>query len=418
MTIDELIKLMQKEKESSEVLVEKEQDGRWKISTVSTAAVADREDETFSTEAMDYEIKLAKELGDYPEYRMFHKKYLPIGKVEKMYRVGIFMVDEGHSYTDEFSNQVCEKMLSNNDGKWKVSRGFYLLEASGGCPRCGEQLVVTKEHLVAGFRCPSCDTVHLSYKGTLKDVRFNKTKTFDVTVTDIPAVPYTGARASKDISQEVIMNKEEIKKKLLAAGIAEKEIDEKLGNVSDEMLKEFDDIPDAKLLKEITKLSKVVEETEPAAVGDQTFVLDESVLETFAGIVRKEIRMGVAEALDGLEIDTGTDELEIQMKEFPEFVALNDKVDKVFDLLSKLVAGDQERLKEILDETPRNGKLRVLRFKQDGPDPEDEEDEEENPPKESFKKKKVKKEIDEDAGVIVGGDGEPAASMTDFITRA
>lgn len=410
------------EKEISDVFVEKEEDGSWRITTVSSAAVADREGEIFETDSMDYEIQLAKETKEYPEYRLFHKKYLPIGKVEKMYRVGIFIVDEGHSYTDDFSTEVCEKMLANNDGKWKVSRGFYLFEASGGCPNCGEQLVVTKEHMLAGFRCPVCRQVHLNYRGTLKDLRFKKTKTFDVTITDIPAVPYTGVRASKNSIPEVTMSKEEIRKKLLAAGISKEEVEAKLGNVSDEMLKELDEIPDAKLLKEVEKLSKKVsksvskeDEDLEASEGDQTFVLDESVLKAFTGIVRKEVREEVENALDGLTIDTGEDELEIQMKEFPEFVELSQKLNEVHSMLSTLLSGDEQRLKELLQDVPRNGKLRILRFKStDMEDEEEDEDEEEEPKK--LPTKKVKKEMVEE-GVIRGADGEIAESMTEFITK-
>ena len=171
------------------------ENGRYRIETVSTAALKDREGETFGTDAMDYDIAQAEVTGKYPEFRVFHKSFLAIGKVEKMRRVGIFAIDEGTSYDDPFSLEVCEKMLAENDGTWKVSRGFKVLEASGLCPECGEGLVIRVKHMVAGFRCPCCKSVHLGYKRVLKDIRFRRTRTFDVTVTDVPAVPWTSAAA-------------------------------------------------------------------------------------------------------------------------------------------------------------------------------------------------------------------------------
>ncbi len=135
--------LKQLEQDKSIALVEKQDDGRYKIITVSTAALPDKEDEVFSIKAIDYDIALAESTGSFPEYMMFHRSGLAFGKVTAMSRVGIFAVDVGYSYTDPFSISVCEKMLSENaDGKWKVSRGFVVLEVLGGCPACSEELVI------------------------------------------------------------------------------------------------------------------------------------------------------------------------------------------------------------------------------------------------------------------------------------
>lgn len=379
--------------------VEKQDDGRWRIVAISTAAVKDREGETFTTQAMDYDSNLAATTGDYPEFRVFHKKMLGIGRVEKMSRVGIFAVDEGYSYDDSFSQEVCEKMLAENtDGKWKISRGFYVLEANGVCPVCGDNLVVRTKHMVAGFRCPTCKTVHIN-KGMLKEMHFRKTRTFDVTVTDIPAVPYTGVAAFRNgyQSEDFVMKKEDLKKKLLAAGISESAVDARLETLTDAQLKEFDDIPEAEILKEF--------DDEPAS-DEQIFVLDETVLKQFADIVDKKVK----EALDGMTFEVP--DMEIDLKELPQIDALKVEITELKELVGKLLDKDEQRLKELLDETPRAGKLRIRRFKA-ATKPAEDEDDEEDMDEEDDEEEAEKKHIL--SGVIYGADGEQAASMTEFL---
>src|SRR3990167_7020445 len=144
------------------VYVLKGDDDAYDIISISTVAREDKEGETFTIEAMDFDAKLAAKSKDYPEYRMFHKKSLGIGKIHKMYRIGDYAIEEGKSYTDPFSLAVCEKMLINNDGKWKNSRGELL------------------------------------------NTRFTKTKTFDITITDRPAVPWTATIAyNKDTRSSI-----------------------------------------------------------------------------------------------------------------------------------------------------------------------------------------------------------------------
>lgn len=179
------------------VIIEKTKSGLYEINTISTAALEDREGETFTTEAMDYDIAMAEKYGDYPEIRVFHSKYLGIGKIHKMERIGIFAHDSGLSYDDPFSLAICEKMLANNDGRWRVSRGFRVYELRGGCPACYSTLSISTKHLLGGFRCPSCKTLHLRFKGALNSVQFTKARTFDITVTDVPSVPYTSAQARR-----------------------------------------------------------------------------------------------------------------------------------------------------------------------------------------------------------------------------
>ena len=376
------------EKEYSDIFLEKEDDGRYKLIAVSTAALEDREGETFTTEAMDHDIQVAKETGEYPEFRVFHKKGLGIGKVTKMSRVGIFAVDEGYSYTDPFSLNVCEKMLANNrDGKWKVSRGFKLLEAAGNCPDCGSELMVRLKHMVVGFRCPRCKSVHLSGKGSLNNLRFLKTKTFDLTVTDIPAVPWTGVAAFpySHLVQEVAMTKEELKKRLLKAGLDETVVDSRLESMSADSLKEFEVIPDAVLLKEFESDSDMEEDV---------FTLDPETLKEFSDIVDDKISVRMKELLDGMEIEVEDSSV---LKEF------NDRLESLENTLKEikelLESGKSSALKE-KNEGFKPRKFRVLLNKQAAEEEEDEEDmdEEEDPEEDPSSKKKLppwlKKELE------------------------
>jgi hypothetical protein len=397
------------DKEIHEVFVTKEDD-RYKIIGVSTAAVRDREGETFSTQAMDYDIARAVELDDYPEFRMFHKPYLAVGKVTKMSRVGIFAVDEGYAYDDPFSKEVCEKILKDNDGRWRMSRGFYVVEATGGCPRCGEGLVVETKHMIAGFSCPYCSTIHLGYKGTLKDIEFRKTRTFDVTITDIPCVPMTGVSAFKDSEEVRLMNKKELRETLLDAGLTPDVVDERLKDVDEERLKELGSLPQAKLLKELN-----IEEQDSES-NEELFVLDPEVLKDFASVVKEVIEPlvseAVAEALDDLEIDLG----DIEIKEFEGFEELKEKVEELTETVNVLVQSDEERLKEMLEDAPRSSKLRILRSKGGGKKKYPKEDEEED--EEDEEDMVEEKEVDVSEGIVFGSDGAIASSMTEFVQLA
>jgi len=380
-------------------VVERKDDGRYRIVTISTAALEDKEGETFSIEAIDYDIAQAEKLGDYPEYRVFHKPGLAIGMVEKMRRVGIFAVDEGTSYDDPFSIDVCEKMLKDNkDGIWKVSRGFRVYEASGFCPSCGNGLVFNLKHMIAGFRCPSCREVYLGYKRTLKDVRFRKARTFDVTVTDVPAVPWTSAaafRISEDMEDS--MTKKQLREKLLAAGIDEGAVDERLKTLDEKQLKEFDSIPDAVLLKEL--------DLENADDDELSIVLDDETLKAFAEIVKEQL----AEALEGLTIEVP--DMEMELKELPAIDDLVKEVGELKELIAQLLEKDDVRMKSMLNDMPRAGRLRIKRYKAEPveDDDEDEEDEEGNVP---FKKKKA---LGGDR--IETGTGEVFGSMTEAVMQ-
>lgn len=400
-----------KDKEIHEIIVEKEDDG-YKIIGVSTAAIKDREDEIFTTDAMDFDMASAKETGIYPEFRMWHKPYLAVGKVTKMSRVGIFAIDEGYAYDDPFSKEVCEKILSDNDGHWRMSRGFYVLEASGGCPSCGEGLLIETKHMIAGFSCPTCKSIHSRYKGTLDDVKFRKTKTYDVTITDIPCVPMTGVSAFRVDNTEAIMTKKELRKKLLDAGLSPEKVDERLKEVDAKQLKALDTLPQADVLKELELEEEVSDDDD----DEQLFVLDPEVLKDFSGIVKEQIieslepiiEKVVKEAIDGLEIDLG----DVQVEGIEGMSELTETVTVLKEAVDTLVQSDEDRLAEMLKNTPRGGKLRILRSKEGkkkkGED-EDEEDEDEEDEEEFLEEKDIRE------GVIVGSDGRVAASMTEFI---
>lgn len=387
--------------------IEKKEDGRYHIMTISTAAMKDYEGETFDIGCMDYDIQQAEKLDDYPEFRVLHKPYLGIGKVEKMRRVGIFAVDEGTSYDDSFSIEACEKMLADNEeGKWKVSRGFRVYEASGSCPNCGEGLVFNLKHMIAGFRCPSCREVYLGYKRVLKDVHFRKARTFDVTVTDIPAVPWTSAAAFRfPISEEKessFMTKDQLKEKLLDAGISEDAIDARLKNLDEKRLKEFDDIPDAVLLKEFEKKK---DKKKDSASDETVFVLDPDVLKEFSDIVEKALK----EALEGLTIEVP--DMEMELKELPAVDQLTQEIVELKGVIAKLLEEDEKRLKELLKDAPRAARLRIKRYKEEEDEEEEEEDEEEEGKRPPFLKKK--KQMSGDA--ITLGDGTVVSSMTEAV---
>lgn len=339
-------------------IIEKNDHGTYNIMTVSTAALPDREEETFTTKAMDYDIMEAERTGEFPEYRVFHSKHLGIGKVTKMRRVGIFAVDEGESYDDPFSLAVCEKMLADNDGRWRVSRGFRVYELEGGCPMCNSALSISTKHMLAGYRCPGCDQVYLRFKGVLSGIQFKKARTFDITITDVPAVPYTGAFAWKNGDEnrlgDIFMNKKELKQRLLKAGIDEEMVDARLKELTEEQLAEFDDIPDATLLKEFSNEDDAPagDDTPADTSGDDMEVGYDQLLTAI-----KEI---VEEVIDGLHVEV--DDLDIELKEFDGIAALEERMKSIEDKLDQMLVDEEARMKELLNGSSRNTK-RIIRMK-------------------------------------------------------
>lgn len=150
------------------------------------------------------------------------------------------------------------------------------------------------------------------------------------------------------------------------------------------------------------------EEKEFEAVeASETFVLDASVLKEFAKIV--EARLDAK--LDGLEIDMEG----VTEKESPVMVELKDAVDsltkKVEALTDLLGKTDKERLKEMLSDAPRSGKLRVMRFKSQREEDLDDELEEKEDDEEMMGNHRSG-----DGVVIRGADGKTVGSMTEFLT--
>lgn len=416
----------EKKEDNSLVVVEKEGD-RYRIVTVSTVALPDREGETFTTQAMDFDIALAKETKQYPEYRLFHNKNLPFGKVTDMSRVGMFAIEEGYSYEDEFSKAVVKNMLLENDGTWRVSRGFNPFEVSGACPECGERLVVRKEHITYGYRCPECDSVFLDYKGILKDIRFKQARTFDITVTDIPCVPLTGAAAFPIYDlEENLMDKKELRKKLLEANLPEDVVDAKLKTLDDERLKELPeefDLPVALKELELDDEFEIVEDEEedPSEGKELKDGFTKSQLSQLRTIV-KEVTIEVLEQaqLDIPEVSLDGTEIEIkELKEVSElkesFENMAETVGEIAEAVNTLLTEDEERLKELMTEMPKGARRRLVTAKVVRRKSGDlEEDKEDEPVGDNWF---AHKELDNT--VILDEEGKKVeGSMTDFITAA
>lgn len=422
-----IIELLTDKSLESIAMVAKEGD-KYNITVVSTAAIPDRENETFTIPAIDYDIAEAYRLDDFPEFRVFHKDILGIGTVTKMRRVGIFAIDEGESYTDKFSLAVCKELSDNNDGKWRASRGFKAIEVEMSCPRCDNALVIHKEHMYFGFRCPACEQVHLSYKG-MPDVRYVKARTFDVTVTDVPAVPMTSASAVSliNISEEYkdMDKKQALKDRLLKAGIPEDAIDSRLNQLSDEQLKEMpDDVPEAVLKENLGFEDAASNEVHPV-------YLDELV---------EAVAIRVKEELANAELEISDMNLEVELPEFKEadnsvvldlLQQLKEQLDAMQEVIDEMALSDEERLKEL--NTPNARKRLAIVHKGGGKkgyglkkkakttDMEDDEDDEDMVEK-SANGTRITKEMarqlgqspKNDAG-IKDGQGNSYSSMTELV---
>lgn len=396
-----------------DVAVISKEDDTYVIETISTAALPDREDETFSIEAMDYDIRVAKETGEYPQYRVFHSPLAYFGIVKEMKRIGIFAYERGESYDDPFSIAVCEKMLANNtDGKWRVSRGFRVEEVTGLCPECRSTISVRRKHMIAGFRCPTCRSVHLNYRGILGDVQFKQARTFDITVTDVPSNPYTSASAFRlsEFSEDNNMDKKALKERLLAAGLPEDTVEERLESISDERLKELgDDIPDAVLLKEF-------QDDEPMPDADHDD--DDVVMDwrTMRNDLTTSMTAAFKDLLNGFEFEVGDLDMEVVVKELPEIVELKEHMAEIEAKLDELLLSDEERLKELMDGAPRqaHNRLRIQRYKEGAGTPAAEDDEEEDEEDVVAKLQKELANMGSDA-VIQDADGNVYGSMTEFV---
>lgn len=420
------------------VAKEQNDDGSYNIHSISTVARADKEGETFTTKAMDFDIALAYRLGRFPEYRMFHKKSLGIGKVHKMYRVGDYAFEEGKSYTDPFSLAVCKDLLATNIGVWKNSRGFYVLEAFGGCPHCKSKLKVSYKHMIAGFYCPVCKSLATDYRGELLDTHFLKTMTFDITITDRPAVPWTGTIAFKN--GENAMTKAQLRRKLKEAGIAEDVIEERLKLISGDVLKELgNDLPLATVLKEADledlveedeEVEEEVEEEQPKKkrsakpATEEVLEMDDSIVEEIATQVTEKVK----ELLDGAVFEAeGLEGLATRTKEHESILdrldALEDMLVAMKEAIDGLTEEDDRRIARKLKEAPRNGRLRIIRRAKEemmDEEEEDSEDDEEMPMKKSKQQRRPAfpnfgNHVTKQPVAVVDGFGNKYSSLTDMV---
>jgi len=171
-----------------------DEDGTWQDRwiAVSTKEMWDADGEMFTKEAMDYDSSKAEETGEYPEFRLYHVRGFKLGKCDSMSRVGEYAVDQGYWYDTPLALAMKE-IVSANEGRWKISRGFHAVEASGLCPDCGVGLTVRPLNFIVGAPCPACRTWLMPSK--LKQLKHLKARTFDITLTDVPAVSATAVAA-------------------------------------------------------------------------------------------------------------------------------------------------------------------------------------------------------------------------------
>lgn len=186
---------------TKEVSGDKESD-RWMA--VSSIVKVDNQKEVFTHEAMDWDIARAKRTGTYPDLRLFHVRGFKVGKADAMMRIGDYAVDYGYWYDTPFAQAVKEVLYKDTEHvKNKISRGFYSLSASGRCPKCDAGLKVEMANYIFGIACKGCNTLISPKSFKDMELRHLRTVTFDITITDVPAVsgtaivPYTLANLHK-----------------------------------------------------------------------------------------------------------------------------------------------------------------------------------------------------------------------------
>jgi hypothetical protein len=219
----------------------------------------------------------------------------------------------------------------------------------------------------------------------------------------------------------MIMDKVQLKKQLLDAGLAEDLVDAKLATLKDDQLADLDGIPAAKLLKELDIEEPGDDESDEEDGEEPTFfVLDPEVLKDFRTIVKEEIAL----ALDGLELEVP----EPVEKENPVLKEIQETMAALAEAVEALTQKDDERLSQIVKNMPRQAKFRIQRYKgskaaDEEEEPEDGEDEEEGEkmPYKAKGKKKVMKEADDAdpaEGVVYGANGRTFSSLTSALLDA
>lgn len=171
-------------------------DDRW--IAVSSIAKNDRTGEIFTKEAMDWDIARAYRTGRFPELRAFHVRGFKLGVCDSMQRIGDYAVDQGYWLNTPFAQATKEVVNSSaSTRKNGISRGFYSVEATGLCRECGAGLMVGLANYITGVTCKECST-HIAPSGIKNlQLRHLKTVTFDLSLTDVPAVPGTAIASYK-----------------------------------------------------------------------------------------------------------------------------------------------------------------------------------------------------------------------------
>lgn len=161
---------------------------------VSTMQKEDVMAQTVTTEAMDFDIKRAVRTNIYPELRMFHVRGFKLGKADSMGRNGIYAVDQGYWYKEPFPQAVKELVSTDVVRKWRISRGFHPVKATGRCADCNSDLSVGLMNFIFGTVCKECGAYYQTPE-MLKQLKYLATVTYDITITDIPALPETAVAA-------------------------------------------------------------------------------------------------------------------------------------------------------------------------------------------------------------------------------
>lgn len=218
------------------------------------------------------------------------------------------------------------------------------------------------------------------------------------------------------------MDKTQLKKQLLDAGLEEAMVDAKLATLKEDQLADLDGIPAAKLLKAL----EIEEEAEPEAQDGDTeeptfFVLDPEVLKDFGEVTRAIVKEELVKALEGLELEVP----EPEEKELPVLKEIQDTLAALTEAVEALTQKDDERLAQIVKAMPRQAKFRIQRYKGATP-PEDEDEEDmmeeegegEKMPAHMGKKKIKKAEAVPGNGVVYGADGKVFDSLTSALLDA
>jgi hypothetical protein len=331
------------------------EEGEWQDRwiAVSTDEIWDAQGEMFTKEAMDYDISQAQETGEYPELRLFHVRGLKLGQCDSMKRVGEYAVDQGYWNDTPFA-QAVKELVQNNPGKWKISRGFHMVEAAGLCPQCGVGLSVRPLNLIVGAQCPACGTWVAPSK--VKSLRHLKTRTFDITLTDVPAVSTTGVATYSVLVQDkdggIHMDRSELKERLLKAGLEVEVVEDFLGSMADEdLLRMKDQTPDEIIEKLQAAIQEIDDDEAEVELKEdaEDDPVDESVdVASLLKDMEDRVVQRLADQMSALEITVETPDLaEIvgQLTELREaYTALEATFKEIQGTWDEVLKTDTERL--------------------------------------------------------------------------